>query len=201
VRRSRQSDQRIDAIDQGDAIHRRLLIGVLQPVRRSLSARRRCDRRPMLRKSIPPVGAPLAVAGEERAELPLQHRCSRDNRSDGGDHDHSQCEPCGPCPSLLAHLRTARVIDQPLLCMRAGVQPRAGEKGTSPVIGDQVVVIGGTQGRCYSGRACCVPASVPSVSATRPGRRKWGVFHFKAFPSLPLSPPHLPPRSATVPCH
>ena len=78
---------------------------------------------------------PLAVAGEERAEPPLHHQCSRDNRSDGGDHDHSQREPCDPCLPLLAHLRAARVIDQPLLCMRAGVQPRAGEEGTSPVIG------------------------------------------------------------------
>jgi hypothetical protein len=141
---------------------------------------------------------PLAVAGEERAEPPLHHRCSRDNRSDGGDHDHSQREPCDPCLPLLAHLRAARVIDQPLLCTRASVQPRAGEEGASPVIGDQVVVIGGTQGRCYSGRACRVPASVPSVGATRPTRRKWGVFHVSAFPSFPLSPPHLPPRSATI---
>jgi hypothetical protein len=122
---------------------------------------------------------PLAVAAEERAEPPLHHRYGRDNCSDGGDRDHSQREPCGSCLPLLAHLRAACVINQPLLRIRAGVQPRAGKMGASrPLTGEHAVVFGMTStARC----ATCLP----------PGIRPCLPTMFSLYPSLPQ--PELPP--------
>src|SRR4051794_37912448 len=84
---------------------------------------------------------------ESPAEPYSHHWRDGDYRSDGADHCHSQCEPCGPSYSALADRCAALVIIQPRLRVRAEVRPRAI---------DQEIFSWENQGRVYR-----VPASAP----------------------------------------